>query len=151
MQEAKKPAKEQAIRLLARREHSRLELRRKLSARGHAAEVIDAALSELAADGLQSDARFVEGYIRSALARGHGERKIRADLQQRGIEAQLASAGLDVSNAEWRRRAEQAMRKRFGPAPPSDPTNQAKHLRFLAYRGFPEEIAHAAIASAQTS
>ena len=145
MQEAKKLAKERAIRLLARREHSRLELQRKLAARGHAAEIIDMALAELTADGLQSDARFVESYVRSALDRGQGERKIRTDLQSRGIGDQLASASLDLGDADWRCRAAQAMCKRFGPDPSSDPADQAKQLRFLLRRGFSPEIACAAL------
>ena len=85
-----------------RREHSRTELQRKLAARGHAAEVIEATLAELAAHGLQSDARFIESYVRSALARGHGERKIRAGLRERGIDCHLLPAGLDLSGVQWR-------------------------------------------------
>ena len=138
-------AKEQAIRLLARREHSRLELQGKLAARGYTPEVVDATLAQLAADGLQSDARFVEGYVRSALERGHGERKIRADLQARGVGDQLASASLDLSDADWRRRATQAVCKRFGPNPSSDLANRAKQLRFLLRRGFSPEIAGATL------
>ena len=64
-------AKEQAIRLLARRDHSRYELRRKLAARGNPADVIDAAIAPLAESGLQSDERFTENFVRSALNRGH--------------------------------------------------------------------------------
>lgn len=140
-------AKEQAIRLLARREHSRLELQGKLAARGHTTEVVDTTLAQLAADGLQSDARFVEGYVRSALERGHGERKIRADLQARGVGDQLASASLALSDADWRCRAAQAVCKRFGPNPSSDLANQARQLRFLLRRGFPPEISHAVVAA----
>ena len=147
-QEAKKLAKEQAIRLLARREHSRTELQHKLTVRGHAAEVVETTLAELAADGLQSDARFVESYVRSGLERGHGEQKIRADLHERGIDDHLTAAGLDLSDEQWRCQAAKAERKRFSPNPPKDSTDEAKRLRFLASRGFPLEIARAVVASA---
>ena len=139
-QEAEKLAKEQAIRLLARREHSRLELRRKLEGRGHADEAVEAALAELAADGLQSDARFVESYVRSALERGYGEHKIRAALRERGVDA---TANLGLSDAQWRCLAAKALCKRFGATPPRDRADAAKRLRFLASRGFPYEIASA--------
>ena len=142
-QEAKELAKKQAIRLLARREHSCIELQRKLDARGHAAEAVQAALAELAADSLQSDARFVESYVRSALERGYGEHKIRAGLRERGVDDHLAAAHLSLSDVQWRCRAAQAMRKRFGATPPRDCADAARRLRFLASRGFPHEIARA--------
>ena len=149
-QEAQELAKEQAIRLLARREHSRTELQRKLAARGHAAEVVEATLAELAAHGLQSDARFIESYVRSALARGHGERKIRAGLRERGIDCHLLPAGLDLSGAQWRCRAAKAMCKRFGQTQPRDRADEAKRLRFLVNRGFPYEVANAAVSCTRT-
>ena len=145
-QEAKELAKEQAIRLLARREHSRTELQRKLDARGHAAEVVEATLAELAADGMQSDARFVESYVRSALERGHGEQKVRAGLRERGIDDHLAAADLGLDDAQWCCRATEVVRKRFGPTPPRDSADKAKRLRFLASRGFPPEIANTVVA-----
>ena len=76
----------QAVRLLARREHSQVELARKLEAKGHDSDVAKQVVTELACQGLQSDRRFVEAFVRSRLGRGQGERKIRADLYARGID-----------------------------------------------------------------
>ena len=144
--EAEALAREQAIRLLARREHSRRELERKLFSRGHAEGAVGAALAALAADGLQSNERYAESYVRSALARGHGERKIRAALRARGVEDGLADAHLALGQEQWLRRASQALRKRFGEAPAEDRKQEAKRLRFLTGRGFPAELAFAAVA-----
>ena len=148
---ATREARAHATRLLARREHSRQELRAKLAARGHEAHAIDAALAELASRGLQSDARFVEGFVRSALARGQGELKIRAALRQRGIDDGLASPHLALDDAQWSERAAKALRKRFGAAPPSDCAERARQARFLAGRGFPSAVALRAIAARPAS
>ena len=129
-----------AIRLLAGREHSRFELRRKLLARRHAAADIDRVLDALAADGLQSDDRFAESYVRSCLGRGQGPLKIRASLKQRGIDDDLAAAAVDLDDGDWRALAEAARGKRFGSAPPEDRRQWAKQARFLAGRGFPSDI-----------
>ena len=129
-------ARAQAIRLLARRDHSRKELRIKLRVRGHASTAIDNALDSLAASDLQSDRRFAEGYVRSALNRGQGECKIRAGLAERGIGAQLAAEFLAIDDEEWQRLATAALVKRFGEAPAEDVAARCRRLRFLAGRGF---------------
>lgn len=137
-------ARDAAVRLLARREHSRLELRRKLASRGHSPSVAEAALAALAEDGLQSDERFAASYARTALERGHGEHKIRAALRQRGVEPALAGGVLALEDEAWRQRAETAVRKRFGHAPPETAAEWAKRARFLAGRGFGSAVAAAA-------
>ena len=130
-------ARAQAIRLLARRDHSRKELRAKLRARGHANTAIDDALDSLAASDLQSDRRFAEGYVRSALNRGHGECKIRAGLAERGIGSHLAAEFLAIDDEEWQRLATAALVKRFGAEPAEGASERHRRRRFLAGRGFP--------------
>ena len=129
-------AQDLALRLLARREHSRLELRRKLASRGHAPETTEAVVSALAAKGLQSDERFTAAYVRMALDRGHGEHKIRAALRERGIDAALAASAIAVDAEGWRQRAIAALHKRFGEAAPDSAAAWSKRTRFLAGRGF---------------
>ena len=134
-------ARAQAIRLLARRDHSRKELHAKLRARGHSAPAIDVAIAELADAGLQSDSRFVEGFVRSALARGQGEIKIRAELRQRGIEDEVAAPHLQISDMQWREFASAALRKRFGTTLSGNRATRIQRARFLARRGFSSELA----------
>ena len=73
--EARDPARVRAsaLRLLARREHSSLELQGKLAARGFASEAIAAVLEVLADKQLLSDARFVEEFVaaRVQIGRAH--------------------------------------------------------------------------------
>lgn len=138
-EEAKRRAKEQALRFLARREHSRFELRRKLANRGHDANMLEELLAELAQAGLQSDARFAEGYVRSAVARGQGPVKVRANLCARGIDAEHADEALDVG-LDWLRFAQRARGKRFGGQPPRDRAAWAQQARFLAGRGYSADV-----------
>ena len=134
------PVRNAAVRLLARREHSRRELERKLGQRGHAHELIDDVVDGLVAAGLQSDERFTESFVRSAIARGQGPLKIRARLTERGIDDAMVSAALD-RDGDWWKLASSAVAKRFGPTPPADRSAWAKRARFLAGRGFPSDVA----------
>ena len=138
-------AKGCALRLLARREHSQLELRRKLASRGHAESATAAALATLAASDLQSEERFAQGYARMALDRGHGEHRIQAALRERGIEPALAASALELDAEGWRDRAAAALRKRFGDAPAGSAAAWAKRARFLAGRGFGTATVAAAV------
>lgn len=137
--EATRLAREQALRLLARREHSRWELRRKLASRGHDAGVLEAAIAELAQAGLQSDARFAESYVRSAIARGQGPVKMRANLRARGIDAQGADEALS-GGFDWSRLAHLARVKRFGEQLPRGRAAWAQQARFLTGRGYPADV-----------
>lgn len=143
---AARSAYDAAIRLLARREHSRAELRRKLRAKGHAQACIDAAIGKAADAGQQSDCRFAECFVRDRLQRGQGARKIRADLRARGIDDDDARAAIPTGDAFWEERACAALAKRFGPAPPATASEWAKRARFLIARGFPESTARRAAA-----
>ena len=130
-----------AVRLLARREHSRRELARKLGSRGHPDDLIEEIVGDLMRAGLQSDERFAQAFVRSALERGQGPLKIRAGLFQRGIDGDTASAYFDLDADEWSERAATALRKRFGSAPVDNRTDWTRRARFLAGRGFPSDVA----------
>lgn len=125
--------------LLARREHSRLELFRKLQRRFDRRD-LDQALDKLADEGLQSDERFSLSFTRERLLRGQGPLRIVAELRARGIPAELASRAIDVVPAEegtsWPEQAELALQRKYGEADAPDLKERARRARFLAYRGF---------------
>jgi len=131
--------REAAMRLLARREHGRIELVRKLAGRGHPPQLAKDVVADLATTGLQSDDRFVASFVRSALGRGHGPLKIRAGLRDRGIDDDTAWSVLP--DDEWTELARNAVDKRFGPSAPKNRAEWAKRARFLAGRGFPSDVA----------
>ena len=122
--------------LLARREHSVKELRIKLAARGHDGGVIERTLKDLAGRDLVSDERFTKAFLRSRLERGQGPLKIRAQLMERGVRAELIETALGEAAVDWDRCAVAARRRRFGEAPPEDRNQMAKQARFLRGRGF---------------
>jgi regulatory protein len=95
-----------AMDLLARREHSRAELleklRRKFGVEGGAAtQWLPAVLDQLAQDGLLSDERYVEAYVRHRRSRGFGPLLIRQELRSKGIDSQLMETVLAPRSELW--------------------------------------------------
>ncbi|MEA3303791.1 MAG: regulatory protein RecX [Pseudomonadota bacterium] len=133
-------AEQGAIRLLAPREHSRLELRRKLLKRDHAAEVVEEVLQRLEAHGLLSDERFVEQYIAMRKRKGYGPVRIRKELRERGINDTLIHEWIDERDDEWRANMKQVVEKKFSILVNAEYKEQARLARFLEYRGFPNHM-----------
>lgn len=129
-----------ALALLARREHSRLELARKLAARGHEPAAVDAALDRLAGQGLLSDARMAEVYVEERLGKGFGPLRVRRELRERGVSDALIDACLDRGADEWLALMARAHARKFGAASAGDARERARRARFLEYRGFPAEL-----------
>ena len=139
-----------ALRHLARREHSRAELERKLAAqvlRGVASdeaapllEQIRRMLDELAERGLLSDARAAESVLTSQQRR-YGSRRIKQALLAKGLAPDLVAATLQQSRATELERARAVWRRRFG-APAPDAAGRARQARFLAARGFDADIVY---------
>lgn len=129
-----------ALKLLARREHSRQELQRKLQQRGFAAEAIAAALNELESADWLSATRYAEAYVRSRIASGFGPLRIQAELSQRGLDQAQIQAALEQAEADWAELASRQYHKRFGETPITDMKERAKRQRYLAGRGFPQSI-----------
>ncbi len=77
--------RKRALDLLARREHAVAELTRKLIEKGFDEIFVHEALSALVDDGLLSDARYAESYVRSRMGKGFGPVRIREELRQRGV------------------------------------------------------------------
>jgi len=123
--------------LLARREHSRLELQNKLAKRFDVdPHAISVEVERLTAEGLQSDRRLAEAYIRARSNRGHGPIKIRVELRTKGVVDHLINTAFDESGIDWVALAAEVALRRFGDAPPSDLKEQARRGRFLLQRGF---------------
>jgi regulatory protein len=133
--------------LLARREHGRAELERKLIAAGFDADVAADALQQLSEEGLQSDRRFVESFVQSRINQGKGPLRIQADLGQRGIASGLIDDVLKAIGEDWYALARDARLKKFGRSRPAEFRDKARQMRFLQYRGFEPDQIRAAVAS----
>ena len=130
--------RQQAIRLLARREHTRVELARKLADSG-TPEEIEVVLNDMAASQLQSDNRTAESYLRGNASR-LGTSRLRHTLKTRGvapemIDEQLAQADLP----DELERARAAWSRKFS-AVPAGAKEWARQARFLQSRGFAGDI-----------
>ena len=126
----------QALALLARREHSRAELKAKLERRGGTAEDVEGLLDTLISDGQLSDSRYAETYARQRAEKGYGPVRIANELRKRGIEALPAQIAIDAVEGRWLDRARQVRVKRFGSAEARSMEERARQMRFLEYRGF---------------
>ena len=130
--------RERALRHLARRDHSRAELARKLASHGGADE-IEAVIERMGELGLQSDTRYAEAFVRGKAGR-FGASRLRSELARRGIDRDLideAIAGECVESEADRARA--VLRGRF-TEPPADAREWARQARFLQTRGFAPDL-----------
>jgi regulatory protein len=126
-----------ALSFLARREHSRAELARKLAPHAAEGDDIEALLSELTAKGWLSDERFAEQSIR-AKARRFGPRKLAWDLRAKGVDDEAIAAGLRAVGRDGLSSIEAIWKSRFH-APPANDRERARQARFLVGRGFGSE------------
>ncbi len=128
-------ARQLAVALLARRDHSSGELRSKITDKGFDREVVQALIAALERERLLDDERYVEHYVTYHSGRGQGPSRIGRDLKALGLSGELidrfVSAGPD-----WVSLAREVRRKKFGSALPESYAGKAKQARFLQYRGF---------------
>ena len=127
-----------ALRALARREHSRLELERKLAPHAETKELLDVVLSELEGRQLLSNHRFAETRAR-ILARKYGAARIRRELQSKGVSREEATRASSAVNELENARAVLARRYH---APATTREERAKRARFLQQRGFSFDVIH---------
>lgn len=129
--------RERALNLLARREHSRAELARKLGAYG-AADDIESLLDALEREGLLSEARYVEALAHAHAGR-YGSLRLRQVLREKGVDEVLVAQAVDSARGDDLAACQAVWRKRFG-ALPADLKEKSRQYRFLLSRGFPAEV-----------
>ncbi len=136
--EEKDNLRERAIALLARREHSQHELRQKLLNKGYPSVEIETVLASLTKEGLQSDERYAEIYVRHRVGMGFGPRRITAELHQRGIAETLIRQYLCQDEAFWWSALSSVCQRKYHTKHNQDFNKQA---RFLMQRGFlPQQV-----------
>jgi regulatory protein len=140
-------ARKKAMDYLARREHGRGELLDKLLRAGFDPEAADEAITGLIDDGLQSDGRFAEAFVRSRISQGKGPAVIRADLRQRGVAGSLIDTALEEADEDWYALARDVRLKKFGSGTPIEFKEKARQMRFLQSRGFEPDQIQAAVSS----
>jgi len=131
--------RERALKLLARREHSRKELGRKLSEHTDDPQEVERALDECEARGWLSEQRVVEQVVHSRRSR-FGIRRIERDLEANGISGDAAASALSQLKEGEVEAARAVWRRKFGGGPPRTPAERARQARFLQGRGFELDV-----------
>jgi len=131
--------KGRALRLLAGREHSRLELERKLAAHASESGELERVLDELQAKGFINEQRVLESVLYRRAER-FGLARIAQELTSRGLSGQDVEQALQGLKSSEFERARSLWGRRFGQ-PAGDPRERARQIRFLIGRGFSAEVA----------
>ena len=129
------------LRVLALRDHSEAELRRKLKDKGYPPEEIEESVVRLIGLGYLDDARFARSFASSALrnGRGYGVR-LKQELARRGVAAtivEMVLADLDEEFSEGDL-LEQTIARRFAGFDPESATDKEKRrvIGYLQRKGF---------------
>ncbi|MFZ6781137.1 recombination regulator RecX [Undibacterium sp. Ji83W] len=142
----KKPTislKARALRYLSMREHSRMELERKLARYAEEGDDVAAVLDFLEAAQYLSGERFSESLVNRRQAR-FGNNRILAELQSHGLDAQdIENVKEDLKESEVER-AVQVLHRKFRHAP-QDHQEKMKQAAFLQQRGFSSRATQAAM------
>ncbi len=128
---------EVAIAALSRREHSTLEMRRKLKQKSFEEDEIDICIEKLIHNNLLSEERFTESYINMRKRRGYGPGRIAQELRERGIGDEYFVDFLDRNNPDWQDVMRRQYCKKYGSELAADYAEKVKRAKHLQSRGFP--------------
>lgn len=134
-----------ALGYLARREHSRAGLARKLALAGHDEAAIAPLLDHFEEKGWLSDRRFAESYVADHRARA-GSLKLAHALRQHGIAEATIESVLSENRDSEAARAHNVWEKKFG-TPAASAAEKAKQIRFLQGRGFSPDVIRRVLAN----
>jgi regulatory protein len=138
--------RERALGLLARREHSRAELARKLRPHVVAEDDLDALLDDLERRKQLSEERYAESRA-NALSRKFGAARIAQELRAKGLDKELAGRAAEAARSTEVERARAVWLRKFRK-PPESREERAKQMRFLQSRGFSFDAIRAVIRGA---
>ena len=144
-------ARNSAMRLLARREHSRAELRGKLVGRGFENDLVEELLQGLEDLDLLSDERFAMSLIASRAETGYGPNRIGLELRNRGVSEELAREALAKAEVDWEERVTGQVARKFGSDPAQTFPEWARRARYLERRGFGQDAIRLAIGKFERS
>ena len=132
--------KTRALGYLARREHSRLELKKKLEPHAKNSEELSSLLDTLEQRGFLSAERMLEQVIHMRKSK-FGSQRIVHELREKGIAENLIAAALPNIRETEQESAREVWRKKFGTMP-ADAKELGRQMRFLMGRGFTAEVIH---------
>lgn len=143
---------DRAMRILAMRDHSEAEFRRKLSLSAERAamfaknkaqepeivtpEQIDRVVAWCYENRYLDDAHFAGRFVASRSRKGYGPQRIRMELGQKGVDKLLTDEALAEADIDWQKQAYEVAVRKFGLPLPTDWKEKAKVQRYLMTKGF---------------
>ncbi len=126
-----------ALRMLGRREFSRVELQKRLRGFVEAGKEheLEALLDDLAERGWLSDERFADALVRKRKGQ-FAHRSIARELKQAGVDEDVTSAALSEIDPDEEFAAALALVRRKFRKAPADQKEKARQIRFLQSRGY---------------
>jgi regulatory protein len=135
--------KARALKYLSTREHSRLELARKLSRYAEEGDDVEALLDFLEKNNWLSQERFAESLVHRRAGR-YGNARVLAELQQHGVNGEAFDELKSELKESETARAREVWRRKFGRVP-QDAEERSKQMRFLLQRGFSQSVVRAVL------
>lgn len=133
-----KALRAKAIQALARREHSRYELEKKLLPLAQSSEQLEQVLDQLAHENLLSDQRYAQSVSRVRGGR-YGAARVALELRAKGVDDAVISAAAQALHETELTRAHAVWQKKFGVIP-ATLNDRARQQRFLMQRGFSAQV-----------
>lgn len=136
---------DKTTRILAMRDHSEYELRRKLTSAptfpgsnndSFTPEDIEKVIAWCYEHRWLDDTQFASRFIASRGRKGYGPQRIRQELKQKGIARDTGEAAMMECEIDWQTMAREIAERKFGQPLPVEWKERAKVQRFLLYRGF---------------
>lgn len=128
------------MRLLSRREHSKLEIKQKLAQRKCPPDEIVQAIKYCVENDWLNETRFIRSLLRTSVAKGHGWQRICFDAKKKGIDLSELESIEQSEPHDWYELAKEVLCKKFGDLdghlPVVEYKERAKWFRFLQQRGF---------------
>lgn len=121
---------------LARREHTRFTLRKKLMQKGFLPHSVEAVLDSLIQKGLLNEERFCEMFIQKRVRQGYGPVRITAECRQYGLSNDIIFSQLPQNEEFWLAIINKIQGKKLPNTNKFSPQTQLREIRYLQYRGF---------------
>jgi regulatory protein len=126
-----------AVTLLARRDYSTGQLKKKLAERGYTEHAYEVVVDDLESMNKVNNERFSQNLVAFRARRGHGPARIREELRKSGISRTSIDEVVKGEEApDFLALARSVRSRKFGPEIPKDRKERARQARFLQYRGF---------------
>lgn len=127
-----------ALKLLSQREHSRLELERKLAPHVEEGEDVGAVLDALEAKNFINPERVAQSVLHRRSSK-LGSSRVLHELRSKGLDDDTVRAAAEHLKDSEHARAWDVWQRKFGEAA-TTPQERMKQMRFLASRGFGGDV-----------